>query len=84
MRPYAYAQLFKLFVGNEVVSAVDTVDKLLLHGHNDSLKFVNSVSPNDDVTNKYQAMDQYMKEELSRSLLLTLTFFELAILSNYN
>ncbi|XP_058793008.1 transcription elongation factor, mitochondrial isoform X1 [Phymastichus coffea] len=80
IRPYTYAQLFQLYVGNEIVSAVDVVNDLLANSSHKSLKHITFVCFDETIIEQYYSLNQYMKEELGRSLLLTLTFFESVIL----
>lgn len=75
MRSFAPAQLFNLFHGNEIVSATNVVETLV-EQQNCDLKSIKSVSFSNDLPSQYESSDKYTKEELSQSLLLTLTFLD--------
>lgn len=75
MRSYAPAQFFNLFHGNEIVSASNVVETLLRQENTD-IKNIKSVLFDDELVTNYESSDKYTKQELSRGLLLTLTFLE--------
>lgn len=80
MKPFASAQLFGLFLGNETVSSYNVV-QALIQNQDVGLKNISSLSISNTMENHFNSLDTFTKEELSQALLMTLTFFELAVLS---
>lgn len=83
MKAFAPAQLFNLFFGSEIVSSSDVVQSLFQQ-ENVGLQNVLSVSSEGQAAKFYESLDFCRKEELNKSLLLTLTFFESAVLQSRN
>lgn len=83
MKAFAPAQLFNLFFGSEIVSSNDVVQSLFQQ-ENVGLKNVLSVSSEGEAAQFYKSLDLCQKEEVNKSLLLTLTFFESALLESRN
>lgn len=79
MRPNAPAQQFGLFLGNETVSSSEIIESIIQR-QNIRLKNILSISLSDELINSYTLADVYKKEELNKNLLLTITFFESAVL----
>ena len=79
MRQFASAQLFGLLLGNETVSSHSVVQNLLLN-QNLWLKNISSVILSDEISYQHTTMNDYEKEELYKSMLMVLTFFELGVL----
>ncbi|XP_008211600.1 uncharacterized protein LOC100680401 [Nasonia vitripennis] len=83
MKAFAPAQLFNLFFGNEIVSSNDVVQSLFQQ-EDIGLKNVLSLSSEGEVGQFYESLNLCRKEEINKSLLLTLTFFESAVLESRN
>ncbi|OXU31142.1 hypothetical protein TSAR_005759 [Trichomalopsis sarcophagae] len=83
MKAFAPAQLFNLFFGSEIVSSNDVVQSLFQQ-EDVGLQNVLSLSSEGEVAQFYESLDLCRKEEINKSLLLTLTFFESAVLESRN
>ncbi|KAJ8673560.1 hypothetical protein QAD02_004822 [Eretmocerus hayati] len=75
MKPYTTGKLFGLFLNGETVSS-NNIAEALLQQQDIGLKNVPTLLCDENIADKYSSMAQHVKEQMSRSLLLTMAFLE--------
>uniref|UniRef100_A0A6V7HL25 Uncharacterized protein n=1 Tax=Bracon brevicornis TaxID=1563983 RepID=A0A6V7HL25_9HYME len=75
------SKVFKLNIGSETVSAQSIIEELIAHQRVAAVPNVNRIIIDPELADKHQSHEFVIREQLNSALLLTLAFYNYAVIN---